>query len=186
MNTRTVLRGVGLLALFSLGWSLSFTAHLNAQTEPFYYKGKMIRIIVGFGPGGLADLWARLLARYMPNYIPGNPNMIVQTMPGASSRIASNYVYNVTKPDGLSVLIPNPSLYLDQMVGRKEVKFDVRKFEWIGTQEKWSRILYVRGDAPYKTLRDVIGAKEPPKSSRKRLERISTLSSVIGLAQKSI
>ena len=130
--------------------------------EPFY-KGKTIRIIVGFTPGGFYDRWARLLARYMPRYIPGNPEMIVQNMPGASSVIAANYVYNVAKPDGLTVGMPINSLYLDQLVGRKEAQFDVRKFEWIGTQEKYSTMLYMRSDAPYKTIADVIKAKELPK-----------------------
>jgi len=134
----------------------------SAQTAPFY-QGKTIRIIVGFTPGGFYDRWARLLARYMPKYIPGNPEMIVQNMPGASSVIAANYVYNVAKPDGLTVLMPINSLYLDQFVGRKEVKFDVRKFYWIGTQEKSDAQLYMRADAPYKSLGDIIKAKEPPK-----------------------
>ncbi len=107
----------------------------NAQAQPFY-QGKTIRIVVGFTPGGFYDRWARLLARYMPKYIPGNPEMIVQNMPGASSVIAANYVYNVAKGDGLTLLVPINSLYLDQLVERKEVQFDVRKFEWIGTQEK--------------------------------------------------
>ncbi len=134
----------------------------SAQTAPFY-QGKTIRIIVGFTPGGFYDRWARLLARYMPKYIPGNPEMIVQNMPGASSVIASNYVYNVAKPDGLTVGMPINSLYLDQLVGRQEVKFDVRKFEWIGTQEKYSTMLYMRADAPYKSVGDILKAKEPPK-----------------------
>jgi len=134
----------------------------SAQTAPFY-QGKTIRIIVGFTPGGFYDRWARLLARYMPKYIPGNPEMIVQNMPGASSVIAANYVYNIAKPDGLTVLMPINSLYLDQFVGRKEVKFDVRKFYWIGTQEKSDAQLYMRADAPYKSLGDIIKAKEPPK-----------------------
>lgn len=130
--------------------------------EPFY-KGKTIRIIVGFTAGGFYDRWARLIARYMPKYIPGNPEMIVQNMPGASSVIASNYVYSVARPDGLTVGMPINSLYLDQLVGRKEVKFDVRKFQWIGTQEKYATMLYMRADAPYKSIGDVIKAKEPPK-----------------------
>ncbi|HEX2261754.1 MAG TPA: hypothetical protein VHJ56_08960, partial [Candidatus Binatia bacterium] len=71
----------------------------NAQGQPFY-QGKTILIVVGFTPGGFYDRWARLLARYMPKYIPGNPEMIVQNMPGASSVIAANYVYNVAKGDG--------------------------------------------------------------------------------------
>jgi tripartite-type tricarboxylate transporter receptor subunit TctC len=99
----------------------------------------------------------------MPKYIPGNPEIIVQNMPGASSLIAANHVYNVAKPDGLTVLMPSNNIYLDQLVGRGEVKFDVRKFSWIGTQEKNHIILYMRADAPYKSIGDVVKAKEPPK-----------------------
>lgn len=135
---------------------------LTQAQEPFY-KGKTIRVIVGFTPGGFYDRWARLLSRYMPKYIPGNPDMIVQNMPGASSVIAANYVYNVVKPDGLTVTMLINSLYLDQIVGKKEVRFDVRKFNWIGTQEKADQILYVRADTPYRNIEDVIKAKEPPK-----------------------
>jgi tripartite-type tricarboxylate transporter receptor subunit TctC len=134
----------------------------RAQTQPFY-QGKTIRIIVGFTPGGFYDRWARLLARYMPKYIPGNPEIVVQNMPGASSVIAANHVYNVAKPDGLTVVMPINSLYLDQLVGRQEAQFDVRKFEWIGTQEKSASMLYIRADSPYKTLDDVVKSKEAPK-----------------------
>jgi len=135
---------------------------VNAQAQPFY-QGKTIRIVVGFTPGGFYDRWARLLARYMPKYIPGNPEMIVQNMPGASSVIAANHVYNVSKGDGLTLLVPINSLYLDQLVERKEVQFDVRKFEWIGTQEKAPVMLYFRADTPYKSVADIIKASEAPK-----------------------
>jgi tripartite-type tricarboxylate transporter receptor subunit TctC len=128
-----------------------------------FYNGKTVRIIVGFTPGGFYDRWARLLSRYMPKYIPGNPNFVVQNMPGASSVIAANYVYNLAKADGLTLLVPINSLYLDQIVGRPEVKFDIRKFEFIGTQEKAPTMLYFRADSPFKTLADIIQAKEPPK-----------------------
>ena len=128
-----------------------------------FYQDKTVRIVIGFTPGGFYDRWARLLARYMPKYVPGNPNFLVQNMPGASSVIAANYVYNLAKPDGLTLLVPINSLYLDQVVGRKEVKFDVRKFEFIGTQEKAPTLLYFRSDSPIKTLSDIIAAKEPPK-----------------------
>ena len=148
--------------LFALLLSLTITTAGSAQTEP-YYQSKTIRIIVGFTAGGLSDQWARMFARSMPKFIPGSPNIIVQNMPGASSVVASNFVYSVAKPDGLTVGIPNSSLYLTQLIGRTEVKFDVRKFEWIGTQEKWTQLLYFRADAPFKTIGDVIKAKEPPK-----------------------
>src|SRR5262249_45320852 len=81
----------------------------KAKGQPFY-QGNPIRVVVGFTPGGFYDRWARLLARYMPKYIPGNPEMIVQNMPGASSVIAANYVYNVAKGDGLTLLVPINSL----------------------------------------------------------------------------
>jgi len=172
----------------------------HAQTEP-YYQGKTIRIIVGFSAGGLSDQWARMFSRSMPKFIPGSPNIIVQNMPGASSVVASNFVYSVAKPDGLTLGIPNSSLYLAQLIGRAEVKFDVRKFEWIGTQEKWTQMLYFRADAPFKTIGDVIKAKSRrsaapraypvpatffPKFSKKPSARNSTSSSVTRAARKSI
>ena len=138
------------------------TAPSQSQTQP-YYQGKTIRIIVGFTAGGLSDQWARMFSRSMPKFIPGRPDFIVQNMPGASSVVAANYIYSVAKPDGLTVGIPNSSLYLTQLIGRTEVKFDVRKFEWIGTQEKWTQMLYFRADSPFKTIGDVIKSKEAPK-----------------------
>ena len=138
------------------------SSSLRAQSGPFY-QGKTVRVVIGFTPGGFYDRWARLLSRYIPKYIPGNPNFVVQNMPGASSVIAANYVYNLAKPDGLTLLVPINSLYLDQIVGRTEVKFDMRKFEFIGSQEKTPTMLYFRADSPFKTLNDIIQAKEPPK-----------------------
>ncbi len=172
MEKKAFFNSIAFLAITIAGWIIPFsqlprTAGLiddtvHAQSAPFY-QAKTIRMIVGFSPGGFYDRWARLLARYMPKYIPGNPEMIVQNMPGASSVIGANYVYNVAKPDELTVGMPINSLYLDQLVGRKEAQFDVRKFEWIGTQEKYSTMLYIRADAPYKSIGDILKAKEPPK-----------------------
>jgi tripartite-type tricarboxylate transporter receptor subunit TctC len=133
-----------------------------SQTEPFY-KGKQIRIITGATAGGFYDRWGRLLARAMPKYIPGQPDMIVQNMPGAGSLVALNYVYGVVKADGLTTVMPNSNVYLEQLSGHKEVRFDLRKFPIIGSQEKNYMLLYMRADAPYKTVGDIIKAKEPPK-----------------------
>ncbi|MBI3059177.1 MAG: hypothetical protein HYY81_07710 [Deltaproteobacteria bacterium] len=154
-----------LLFLISfLTCDLWFTPYGRAQIEPSYiYKGRTIRIVVGTTPGGLYDRWARLLARRMPEHILGHPEMIVQNMAGASSLIATNYVYKVAKPDGLTVVMPLGNIYLEQLVGRKEVEFDVLKFHWIGTQEKSHTVLYIRADAPYTSIGDIINAKEPPK-----------------------
>ena len=130
--------------------------------EP-YYQGKSIRVVVGFSAGGFYDRWARVVARHIHKHIPGTPDMIVQNMPGAGSVIATNYVYGVAPPDGLTIGMPSASVYMDQLVGRKEVKFDVKKFKWMGTQDKRHQVVYMRADAPYKSIEDVMKAKEPPK-----------------------
>ena len=134
----------------------------NGQTAPFY-QDKTMRIIVGYTPGGLYDQYARILSRHMPKHIPGNPNIIVQNMPGAGSLIASNYVYNVAKPDGLTLGMVSSGVYLDQLLGRKEVNHDVRKFAWIGSVDQRDLLLYMRADAPWKSIEDIATATEPPK-----------------------
>ena len=128
-----------------------------------FYKGKTIRLIVGSTPGGFYDRWARIFAKHMPQHIAGNPEIIVQNMPGAGSLTAANYVYNVAKPDGLTLGIVQYNIYMDQLVGRKEVQFDVRKFAWIGSPASESVLLYMRSDAPFKSIRDIVKAKEAPK-----------------------
>src|SRR5918992_472257 len=116
---------------------LALCVVLAATTQGFaqadFYKGKQIRVVVGFTTGGFYDRWARPPFRYMPQYISGNPSFIVQNMPGAGSLVATNYVYGVAKPDGLTIGFPSSAIYLDQIVGRPEVKFDVSKFAWIGS-----------------------------------------------------
>ena len=120
-------------------------------------------IIVGTVAGDLYDLYARAIALFMGKYLPGNPNIIVQNMPGAGHMIAANYVYNVAKPDGLTMGAINAGLYFEQLIGRSEVKFDWTKFNWIGNATKSPQVLYMRADAPFKSIEDVRNAKEPPK-----------------------
>jgi tripartite-type tricarboxylate transporter receptor subunit TctC len=133
-----------------------------AQDRPLY-QGQTIKVIVGFTSGGFYDRWSRLLAKYVPKYIPGNPEIVVQNVPGAGGLVAANQVYNVAKPDGLTIGMLSYGIYLDQMVGRKEVQYDVRKFNWIGSPEKSDVLFYMRSDAPFKTLLDIRNAPTPPK-----------------------
>jgi tripartite-type tricarboxylate transporter receptor subunit TctC len=151
-----------ILLISLLAWNLHVASRLHAQSELFY-KGKTVRIIVGLSPGGFYDRWARLLARFMPLYMPGNPNFIVQNMAGAGSMIAMNHVFGVAKPDGLTLVMPNYGVYLDQIAGRKEVRFDITKGYFIGSPEKSDIILYARADAPFKSVQDMRKLPEPPK-----------------------
>jgi len=139
---------------------LSGAAH--ATTHEFY-KGKTIKIVVGFLAGDVYDLWARLYAQHLPKHIPGKPDIIVQNMTGAGSMIAANHVYSVAKPDGLTLGSSLPALYFDQLIGRKEVQFDWAKFVWIGSPVQNEHQMYMRSDAPYKTIEDIRKATVPPK-----------------------
>ncbi|HXV80795.1 MAG TPA: tripartite tricarboxylate transporter substrate-binding protein [Candidatus Binatia bacterium] len=155
--------GFSLVLLLSLAVIFSGIARqVQAQGESFY-KGKTIAIVIGSTAGGFYDRWGRLFARYMGKYIPGNPEIIAQNMAGAGSVIATNHVYNVAKPDGLTLLMPLNSVYVDQLVGRQQVQFDLRKFEWIGSPSIEPSIMYMRSDAPFKSIEDIIKAKEAPK-----------------------
>jgi tripartite-type tricarboxylate transporter receptor subunit TctC len=113
--------------------------------------------------GDVYDLYPRLLAEFMPKHIPGNPNIIVQNVPGAASLIAANQVYNVGKPDGLTIGAIYPALYFQQLIKRPEVKFDWNKFGWIGTTVTSNHLMYMRSDTPYKTIEDVRKASQAPK-----------------------
>jgi len=154
-------KAVFILSSLVIG-GLSFTPNLRAQSKPFF-QDKTIRVIVAFSPGGGYDLWARLITRYMGRYITGNPNFIVQNMPGAGSITAANFLYNLAKPDGLTLGSISAALYFDQLIGRREVNFDWARFGWIGTPERTSEMIYIRSDTPYRTIEDVRKASDPPR-----------------------
>jgi tripartite-type tricarboxylate transporter receptor subunit TctC len=153
------------IKVFLLSAGFFVLAHnrlLFAQSD--FYKGKTITVYIGTTPGALYDQWGRILAQHMGKHIPGKPDMIVQNMPGAGHMIAANYVYNKTKPDGLSLIGSIvPTLYFDQLVGRKEAQYDWAKFAWIGSPVQGESQMYMRADTPYKTIEDVRNAKEPPR-----------------------
>ena len=148
-----------------LGFAVILAAACHAHAQAPFYQGKTITIVVGYLSGDGYDIWARLLAAHMGKHIPGTPNMIVQNMPGAGSMIAANSVYNVAKPDGLTMGAIGPSLYLDQLIGKKEVQFDWAKFGWVGSTENTPWLFYMNSNTPFKTIEDVRKAKEAPKCS---------------------
>ncbi len=125
------------------------------------FSGKTVTIIVGYKPGGGYDATARLLARHLPKYIPGKPTVIVQNMPGGNSITAANHVYNVAKPDGLTIGTFNRNLPIAQLTKVEGVKYDMTKFAWIGSAANETTILAIRNDLPYKTFADLRKAKEP-------------------------
>ncbi len=135
--------------------------HLLAQTP--FYQGKTITIITAAKAGDTYDLYPRLVAEFMGRHIPGNPNIIIQNVAGAAGLIGTNQVYNLAKPDGLSLGAIYPALYFEQLAKRPEAKFDWTKFIWIGSTVSSNSHMYMRADTPYKTIEDVRSAATPPK-----------------------
>jgi tripartite-type tricarboxylate transporter receptor subunit TctC len=131
-----------------------------AEASAQNFSGKTVTIIVGYKAGGGYDATARLLARHLPKHIPGNPTVIVQNMPGANSIIAANHMYNVAKPDGLTIGTFNRNLPIAQLTRVEGVKYDVTKFQWIGSAANESTVLAIRTDLPYKTFDELRKAKE--------------------------
>ena len=142
--------------LFSF-WSIS----VHAQTP--FYQGKTITFVVAAKAGDVYDLYPRLLAEFLPKHIPGNPNIIVQNVPGAAGLIGTNQFYNTAKPDGLTLGATYPALYFEQLVGRPEVKFDWNKLIWVGSPVSSKSLMYMRADSPYKSVEDIRTATTPPK-----------------------
>ena len=105
---------------------------MSQQSVEDFYRGKKIDLIIGYSSGGTYDLYARLVARHLGNYIPGKPLIVPRNMPGAGSRAAATWVYNVAPRDGTVLATVDQSLSLQQAAGDKRINFDTTKFIYIG------------------------------------------------------
>src|SRR5262245_36243553 len=111
------------------------TAHAGADVADFY-RGKTLRILVGYGPGTGYDVYARLLSRHLAKHMPGQPAIIIQNMPGAASLTMMNYLYNVAARDGTAIGLPARGLFIEPLFGNDNAKFDARRFTWIGSMSR--------------------------------------------------
>jgi tripartite-type tricarboxylate transporter receptor subunit TctC len=133
-------------------FALSILGLLAASTQLFaaeapHFEGKTMRIIVSSGAGGGTDAAARLVSRYISKYIPGNPKIAVQNMPGGGGTIANNYFASEAKPDGLTLLQDSSSGVMNFVRGGPTVKYDPRKFKVIGAVARPGSLLMIRNDA---------------------------------------
>jgi len=133
-----------------------------AADAPFY-KGKTIRIVVGYSPGGGFDTFSRLVGRNLGAHLPGNPSVIVVNMPGAASMVAANRVYAMQPGDGLTIVVFSFGVITDLVTRPEAAKFDVRKFIWLGdpTLGAVPEVVWVRSDLPIKSLEDFRNSKTP-------------------------
>lgn len=126
----------------------------SAGAQANFYEGKTITIQIGAKSGSLA-IAAQIVGHHLGKYIPGKPTVVVNMMPGAAHLLATNHVFNVAKPDGLTLLAANPNVAIAQLSKVEQVRFDVSKFQWLGSSGADGVALSIRADLPYKTFDDL-------------------------------
>ena len=155
----TLIRITLIFALLTLSCSLWAPAY----AQDGFYKGKTVRIIVGASAGGGYDTYSRTLARHMGKHIPGNPTLAVENMPGAGFLISANHMYNVAKPDGLTIGHFIGGLFLQQLLGKPGVEFDAPKFQFIGVPAQDNYMLGAAKSTGITTIEQWLSSKIPVK-----------------------
>jgi tripartite-type tricarboxylate transporter receptor subunit TctC len=125
----------------------------QAQAQDFY-RGRTVTLYVGFGVGGSYDLYARTVARHLGDHIPGNPTVVPVNMPGAGGLALSNYMYNVASKDGTAIAITAQTMPSDQLFGVEGIRYDARKFAWLGRIAPAETIFFTWHTSPTKTFAD--------------------------------
>jgi tripartite-type tricarboxylate transporter receptor subunit TctC len=139
---RAAALGAGALAL----------AAAAAPAGAGFYKDKTITVLVGFGPGGGADTFGRLLQRHLGDFVPDKPNVIVQNMPGAGGYKAVNHAYNVAPQDGTVVLLTASAHATAPAMGKKQARWDMFKFQWLGNLSQESQSCVASGKSGIKSI----------------------------------
>lgn len=125
-----VLLIIGLLGMvFHAGW----VGHAHAQSS--YYQGKTIKLIQGREPGGSGDIRSRAVIPFLRKYIPGNPNIVSEFMPGGGGRKAANYIFNTARPDGLTIGHVSSGIVTSAVLGEPGIQYDLDKFHWLGSTD---------------------------------------------------
>lgn len=149
----TTLRLAAAVALLSAGITVFLAAPVAAQSEPFF-QGKSLRLVVGSAPGGGYDAYARLVARYLGEHLPGAPTLVVNNMPGASGIKATNYLYSIASQDGTVFGTFNSAMPFYQVLGQPGVQFKAEEFSWLGSLSQAANVIAVWHGAGVRTIED--------------------------------
>jgi tripartite-type tricarboxylate transporter receptor subunit TctC len=157
---RVLRRAITPLAMLAATMSV---VHADEATD--FYRGKQVNLIISYGPGGGYDVYGRLIARHIGKYIPGNPTVVVQNMPGAGSLRGANYLYSLAPKDGTAFGIFARDMPLIGIIGNNpSVQFDPRRFTWLGSSSSYGNdayLLMLREDAAVKSIADARRAGGP-------------------------
>jgi tripartite-type tricarboxylate transporter receptor subunit TctC len=139
--------------------ALLSAAAARADDVADFYRGRTLTLIAGFNVGGGADAYARLIARHLGTYIPGNPNAVVKNMQGAGSVLAANHVFNVSPRDGSEIGLFAGNIVVDPVIGGVPAKYDARKFGWIGAPASETSICLASPASQFRTIDDTFTAE---------------------------
>jgi tripartite-type tricarboxylate transporter receptor subunit TctC len=139
--------------LLVCAWTVPATA--NAQPAESFYKGRQIRWIVGTAAGQDYDLWSRLIGRHLTRFIPGNPGIVVENMPGAGHILATNYLFNTAPRDGSVIGMVSRNMTDAAVMRLPNVRFDPGKFNWIGSPEVSNRVMFVSRSSGIRAVPDL-------------------------------
>ena len=141
-------------------WVSSIAAHADEVAD--FYRGKTVQIVVGYGPGGGNDIYARLLARHLGRHLPGNPGTVVQNMPGAGSLVAANHLAHVAPKDGTAIGTFARNLPLASVLGgNPNIRFDARKLTWLGSASSYRDDAYILWVRPEAKVTSIEAARKP-------------------------
>jgi tripartite-type tricarboxylate transporter receptor subunit TctC len=151
MRKLQMMRGLSVLAVLAFCPAAGFADDSVAD----FYRGKQVRIVVGNPPGGSYDTYARLVAAHIERHLPGNPKLVVQNMPGAGSRLATNWLYNVAPRDGTVLGLVGQGTPTDEALNEQGVQFESGKFNWIGNPIVDNNASGVWAATGLKTIEDI-------------------------------
>lgn len=150
------MRGSVLAPLITIGIGACNVGCAQADAVEDFYKGKTITVVTSTGVGGPFDLTARALARHMPRFIPGRPTMIVRNMPGGGHVLATNFMFTQADKDGTTIATVNNSVPLHQVLDGRGVRYDARKFNWLGSTGTSNLMTVAWHTSGFKTMNDVM------------------------------
>jgi tripartite-type tricarboxylate transporter receptor subunit TctC len=143
-------------AAFLLGGALVAGGQARADAVEDFYRGKSISLIVGYSAGGGYDIYARSVARYFGNHLPGAPKVVVVNMPGAGSLVAVNNLYNIAPKDGATIATFGRGLPMEPLIGSTKTSFDASKFTWLGSVASELSVCAVTQKSKVKSFDDAL------------------------------
>lgn len=138
--------------------ALLATTQAAAQSVESFYKGRNMTLIVGYAPGGINDIAGRLVAHHLPKHLPGQPNIVVQNMPGAGGLVTANHLYNVAEKDGSVIAGLGRAVPQLAFLGDANARFDPLKFTWLGSSSSYADdayLLLLNSKHPARTAADL-------------------------------